>query len=131
MDWLFVVKPAAAAPDGGSSAKRHLLELAETEPRREWCLSRWRRTAAGDRLWIHVASPVREVAAVADIEGEPFEAAGNPRQPWRVRATLSPAATRRLHSDPVPLHLPANRHPQGVTRVKDADLALLLRRASL
>ncbi|MFD8271760.1 hypothetical protein [Streptomyces flaveolus] len=131
MDWLFIVKPAAAAPDGGSSAKRHLLELAETEPRREWCLSRWRRMAAGDRLWIYVASPVREVAAVAEIEGEPFEAAGNPRQPWRVPATLSPAATRRLHSDPVPLHLLANRHPQGVTRVKDADLALLLRHAGL
>lgn len=94
MDWLFIVKPAAAAPDGGSSAKRHLLELAETEPRREWCLSRWRRMAAGDRLWIYVASPVREVAAVAEIEGEPFEAAGNPVS----RGASGRRSVRRRHA---------------------------------
>lgn len=131
MDWLFIVKPADTAPGSGPSAKSSMLELAGTAPRREWCLSRWRRMAPGDRLWIYFAAPVREIAAVADIEDEPYEVAGNPRQPWRFVATLNLAATRRLHRDPVPLHALSNRHPQGVTRVKDGDLALLLDHAGL
>ncbi|MFE9684344.1 hypothetical protein ACFYXC_06295 [Streptomyces sp. NPDC002701] len=131
MDWLFIVKPADASASGGSAAKDDMLALAETAPRREWCLSRWRRVAAGDRLWIYFASPVQEIAAVADIEDEPYEVAGNPRQPWRFAATLNPAATRRLHRDPVPLRALSNRNPQGVTRVKDGDLGLLLERAGL
>ncbi|MEV5432018.1 hypothetical protein [Streptomyces sp. NPDC052701] len=131
MDWLFIVKPADTAPDGGSCAKDRMLELAETAPRREWCLSRWRRMAPGDRLWIYFAAPVREIAAVAEIEDEPYEVAGSPPQPWRFTATLNPAATRRLHRDPVPLHVLSNRHPQGVTRVKDGDLGLLLDHAGL
>ncbi|GGZ04274.1 hypothetical protein GCM10010365_24010 [Streptomyces poonensis] len=40
VDWLFIVKPAGTVPDGGSSAKDRMLELVETAPRREWCLSR-------------------------------------------------------------------------------------------
>src|SRR5690242_17832560 len=58
VDWLFIVKPADTASDGGSSSKDRMLELAETAPRREWCLSRWRRTAPGDRLWIYFAAPL-------------------------------------------------------------------------
>ncbi|MGV9253080.1 hypothetical protein [Streptomyces sp. NPDC003697] len=131
MDWLFIVKPTDGDPDGGALAKDRMLGLAETAPRREWCLSRWRRMAPGDRLWIYFASPVREIAAVAEIEEEPYEVAGSPRQPWRVTATLNPAATRRLHLDPVPLHALSNRHPQGVTRVRDGDLGLLLEHAGL
>jgi hypothetical protein len=131
VDWLFIVKPADTAPEGGSSGKDRMLELADTAPRREWCLSRWRRMAPGDRLWIYFAAPVREIAAVAEIEDEPFEVAGSPRQPWRFVATLDPVATRRLHRDPVPLHALSNRHPQGVTRVKAADLGLLLDHAGL
>ncbi|MFE4053179.1 hypothetical protein [Streptomyces sp. YIM B13518] len=131
MDWLFIVKPADTASDGGSSSKDRMLELAETAPRREWCLSRWRRTAPGDRLWIYFAAPLREIAAVADIEGEPYEVSGDPRRPWRFTATLDPSATRRLHRDPVPLHALSNRHPQGVTRVKEGDLGLLLEHAGL
>ncbi|WP_221357134.1 EVE domain-containing protein [Streptomyces beigongshangae] len=131
MDWLFIVKPEGASADGGSSAKDRMLALAETAPRREWCLSRWRRMAPGDRLWIYFASPVREIAAVADIEDEPYEVTGSPRQPWKFTATLDPAATRRLHRDPVPLHVLSNRNPQGVTRVKEKDLGLLLDHAGL
>ncbi|GAA2277845.1 hypothetical protein GCM10010145_58550 [Streptomyces ruber] len=131
MDWLFIVKPADTAPDGGSSAKDRMLELAERAPHRVWCLSRWRRMAPGDRLWIYFAAPVREIAAVAEIDDEPYEVAGSPRQPWRFPATLHLDATRRLHRDPVPLHALSNRHPQGVTRVKDSDLRLLLDHAGL
>jgi hypothetical protein len=131
VDWLFIVKPADTAPDGGSSAKDRMLELAETAPHREWCLSRWRSMAPGDRLWIYFAAPVREIAAVAEIEDAPYEVTGSPRQPWRFTATLDPAATRRLHRDPVPLHALSNRHPQGVTRVKESDLGLLLEHAGL
>ncbi|GAA2427010.1 hypothetical protein [Streptomyces macrosporus] len=129
-DWLFIVRPADTA-DGEPSTKDRYLELAETAPRREWCLSRRRRVAAGDRLWIYFASPVREIAAVAAIEGEPRAAPENPRQPWKFPAALLPDATRRLHRDPVPLRALSNRHPQGVTRVKDEDLPLLLRHAGL
>jgi hypothetical protein len=131
LDWLFIVKPADTAPGGGSSDKDHMLHLAETAPRQAWCLSRWRRMVPGDRLWIYFAAPVREIAAVAGIEEEPYEVAGSPRQPWRFTATLDLAATRRLHHDPVPLHALSNRHPQGVTRVKEADLGLLLDHAGL
>ncbi|GGM16114.1 hypothetical protein GCM10010129_70400 [Streptomyces fumigatiscleroticus] len=131
MDWLFIVKPADTVPDGGSSAKDRMLELAETAPRREWCLSRWRRMTPGDRLWIYFAAPVRQIAAVAEIDREPYEVMGSPRQPWRFTATLDPDATRRLHRDPVPLHVLSNRHPQGVTRVKESDLELLLDHAGL
>ncbi|WP_336319861.1 hypothetical protein [Streptomyces lavendofoliae] len=131
MDWLFIVKPADTAPDGGSSDKDHMLHLAESAPRQAWCLSRWRRMAPGDRLWIYFASPVREIAAVAVIDDEPHEVSGSPRQPWRFTATLDAAATRRLHRDPVPLRALSNQHPQGVTRVKDADLGLLLHHAGL
>ncbi|MDG9706368.1 hypothetical protein [Streptomyces sp. DH37] len=130
-DWLFIVKPSDAAADGGPSAKDLYLELARTAPEREWCLSRRRRMAAGDRLWVYFASPVREVAAMAEIGGEPYEVPGNARQPWKFPATLHLEATRSLHRDPVPLHALANRHPQGVTRVGPADLALLLRHAGL
>ncbi|MDO0929467.1 hypothetical protein QQY24_30185 [Streptomyces sp. TG1A-8] len=126
MDWLFIVKPADTAPDGGARARDRMLELAETAPRREWCLSRWRRMGPGDRLWIYFAAPLREIAAVAEIEDEPYEVAAGQRQPWRFTAKLDAAATRRLHRDPVPLHALSNRHPQGVTRVKDDDLGLLL-----
>ncbi|MEV6613202.1 hypothetical protein AB0N31_04830 [Streptomyces sp. NPDC051051] len=131
MDWLFIMKPADTVADGVSSGKDRMLELAGTEPRREWCLSRWRRMAPGDRLWIYFAAPVREIAAVAEIEDKPYEVTGSPRRPWRFTATLNPAATRRLHRDPVPLHALSNRHPQGVTRVKDSDLELLLKHAGL
>ncbi|MEU6810495.1 hypothetical protein ABZ920_16170 [Streptomyces sp. NPDC046831] len=135
MDWLFIVKPTDTGLDdgssAGSSAKDRMLALAETAPRREWCLSRWRRMASGDRLWIYFASPVREIAAVAEIEDEPYEVTGSPRQPWRFTATLNAAATRRLYLDPVPLHALSNRHPQGVTRVRDGDLGLLLDHAGL
>ncbi|WP_413759664.1 hypothetical protein [Streptomyces sp. MMBL 11-3] len=131
MDWLFIVKPGTDSAGGGSSAKDDMLALAGTEPRREWCLSRWRRVTAGDRLWIYFASPVREIAAVADIEDEPYEVSGSPRQPWKFTATLNLDATRRLHRDPVPLHALSNRNPQGVTRVKDCDLHLLLEHAGL
>jgi len=130
-DWLFIVRPAETAAGDASAAKDRMLELAETAPRREWCLSRRRRMSPGDRLWIYFAAPVKEVAAVAEIEGEPYEVPGSPRQPWRFPATLDPAATRALHRNPVPLRALANRHPQGVTRVQGADLGLLLRHAGL
>jgi len=131
VDWLFIVKPADASAGGGSAAKDRMLALAETSPRREWCLSRRRRMAPGDRLWIYFASPVQQIAAVAEIEDEPYEVGGSPRQPWRFTATLNPAATRRLHCDPVPLHALSNRNPQGVTRVRDGDVGLLLDHAGL
>ncbi|GAA2386881.1 hypothetical protein GCM10010420_07190 [Streptomyces glaucosporus] len=130
-DWLFIVRPGDAAGDGGPSVKERYLGFAETSPRRNWCLSRRRRMAAGDRLWVYFASPVREVAAMAEIDGEPREAPGNPWQPWTFPATLDAGATRNLCRNPVPLHALSNRRPQGVTRVRDEDLPLLLRHAGL
>lgn len=130
-DWLFIVKSTEPTLDGELVTKERALELAEKARRGDWWLSRWRRMEAKDRVWLHFASPVKEIAAVAEVEGEPREVTGDSEYPWRFPGTLSPEATRRLYRNPVPLRALVDQHPQGVTRVKDEDLKLLLRHAGL
>ncbi|MFJ4339121.1 hypothetical protein [Streptomyces sp. NPDC088915] len=130
-DWLFILKPTEMTADGGLSSKDRVLELAETAPSQEWWLARQRRMTPGDRIWIYFAAPVKEVAAVAEVEDEPFEVTGDVQYPWRFRASLDRDATRALHRSPVPLAALTNQHPQGVPRVRDSDLALFLKHADL
>jgi hypothetical protein len=130
-DWLFIVNPTDTTMDGDFSSKERVLELAKTAPRREWWLARRRHMAAGDRIWIYFATPVKEVAAVAEVEGKPYEVAGDAEYPWRFPAVLNLKATRALYRSPVPLAALANQHPQGVPLVRDSDLQLFLTHAKL
>ncbi|WP_405891327.1 hypothetical protein OG427_38615 [Streptomyces sp. NBC_00133] len=130
-DWLFILDPTDTTMDGDLSSKDRVLELAKTAPRREWWLARRRHMAPGDRIWIYFAAPLKEVAAVTEVEGEPYEVTGEAQHPWRFRAALNLDATRALYRSPVPLAALANQHPQGVPLVRDSDLALFLRHAEL
>ncbi|MFE9764776.1 hypothetical protein ACFYPC_09635 [Streptomyces sp. NPDC005808] len=130
-DWLFIVDPTDTTMDGDHSSKDRVLELAKTAPRREWWLARRRHMAPGDRIWIYFATPVKEVAAVAEVEGVPYEVTGDAEYPWRFPAVLNLEATRALYRAPVPLAALANQHPQGVRLVKDAELELFLTHAEL
>ncbi|MFF1272711.1 EVE domain-containing protein [Streptomyces marokkonensis] len=130
-DWLFIVNPTDTTMDSDYSSKERVLKLARTVPRRDWWLARRRHMAPGDRIWIYFATPVKEVAAVADVVGEPYEVTGDAEYPWRFPAVLNLVATRALYRSPVPLSSLANQHPQGVPLVRDSDLALFLAHAKL
>ncbi|WP_432011910.1 hypothetical protein [Streptomyces cucumeris] len=130
-DWLFILDPSEPNLDGKHPTKDRVLDLAKTASRREWWLARRRHMAAGDRIWIYFATPVMEVAAVADVQGEPWEVSGDAKYPWRVQAALNLEGTRALYRSPVPLAAMSNQHPQGVPLVRDSDLALLLSHAKV
>ena len=129
-DWLYILNPKAKTVNGENHTKDGLLKLAETAPERDWWLSRPRHIAAGDRIWIYLSSPVKEVAAMAEVEGEPYEVTDTD-YPWRFSVVLHLQATRALCQAPVTLSALANRHPQGVTGVKPDDLELLRKHAGL
>ncbi|MFF4653080.1 hypothetical protein [Streptomyces sp. NPDC001380] len=130
-DWLYILDPTVATMDGRPSSRKQVRLCAETAPRAEWWLTRRRLMSPGDRLWIYFSAPEKVVAAMADVTGEPYEVPDDTERPWRVRAVLHREATLALDRDPVPLAALTNRHPQGVTRVKEADLELLMRHARL
>ncbi|MGW7128862.1 hypothetical protein ACWGIA_11080 [Streptomyces bobili] len=130
-DWLYIVDPTEPSPDGQRLTKDRVLKQAETEPRQRWWLSRPRHMVPGDRIWIYFATPVKEVAAVAEVEGPPYGVAGDTKFPFRFPALLNFPATRALHQNPVPLATLSNRHAQGVTFVKANDIGLLLSHAGL
>ncbi|CAL9304556.1 EVE domain-containing protein [Streptomyces rochei] len=130
-DWLFIVKPTDTTMDGDYSSKERVLDLAKTAPRREWWLARRRHMSPGDRIWVYFATPVKEVAAVAEVVGEPYEVLGDAKYPWRFPAVLNLGATRALYRSPVPLSALANQHPQGIPLVRDSDLPILLKHAKL
>ncbi|MEU2539418.1 hypothetical protein [Streptomyces iakyrus] len=69
--------------------------------------------ALGDRIWVYFTTPVKEVAAVAEVVGEPYEALGDAEYLWRFQAVPNLGATRALYRSPVPLSALANQHPQS------------------
>jgi hypothetical protein len=127
---LYIVSPEDRKLDGQPATKERMLKLAETAPRGSWWLSRPRHMAPGDRIWIYFATPVKEVAAMAEVEGAPYEVTDT-EYPFRFPAVLNLRATRALHQHPVPLAALTNQHPQGVTLVKANDIGLLLKHAGL
>ncbi|MGW6360821.1 hypothetical protein ACWFR5_38050 [Streptomyces sp. NPDC055092] len=130
-DWLFILDPTEPKLNGKHPTKERVLDLAKAAPGGEWWLARRRYMAVGDRIWIYFAAPVMEVAAVADVEGEPWEVTGDAKYPWRFRAALNLKATEALYRLPVALAAMSNQNPQGVPLVRDVDLALFRTHAKL
>lgn len=130
-DWLYTLKATDTTSDGQLSTPARLLELAETAPRRAWWLAAKRHMAPGDRVWFYCTTPYAVVAAVAEVEEEPYEVIGDAGYPWRFPATLFRDATRSLHKNPVPLSELSNKHPQGVIGVRDVDLVTFLAHAGM
>jgi hypothetical protein len=98
---------------------------------RPWWLAACRALAPGERLWIYFSSPLQYVAAMAEVDEEPYVIDGDPEYPWRFGATLHRDATIALNRAPVPLSRLTNQHPQGVFRATADDIAILTRAASL
>ncbi|MFJ9054954.1 hypothetical protein [Streptomyces sp. NPDC102409] len=88
-DWIYILNPNKDALDGEPSDKDRVRRLAHTDPERDFWLSRRNRMNRGDRLWFFFTSPESEVAGVADVLGEPYEAGPpDPEFAYRVDVTL-------------------------------------------
>ncbi|MBB6439353.1 EVE domain-containing protein [Streptomyces candidus] len=130
-NWIYCLRPAQTLMDGELATKEWVSALSETLPDRELCLAARRYMEPGDRVWFYFATPVREIAALAEVRSAPYELPGGSGPRWKVAVALDPHATSALCDQPVPLVALANQHPQGVFRATAADLALLEAHAGL
>ncbi|MCF2534000.1 hypothetical protein [Yinghuangia soli] len=130
-NWYYILNPTLTTMNGHLSTPDSVLHLARTAPRDDWWLAAKRHIAAGDRIWIYFATPLKQVAAMADVDGAPYEISGDRRNKWRFPATLNLGATQALNRSPVPLSELSNQRPQGVFSATAEDLQLLLKHAGL
>lgn len=131
-DWIYILNPNKDTLDGEPSDKDRMRRLAHTDPERDFWLSRRNRMNRGDRLWFFFTSPESEVAAVAGVLGEPYEAGPpDPEFAYRVDVTLLPGPTAALHDHPVGRDELELGQIRSVQKVKPGALKILLERAGL
>ncbi|MFF4794834.1 EVE domain-containing protein [Streptomyces sp. NPDC001276] len=117
--------------DGEPSTKETIRRLAHDDPELDLWLSRRNRMARGDRLWFFFSQPESAVAAVAEVDGEPYEDPDEPDFSYRVDATLLPKATDALCRNPVGRDELGLGQVRSVQKVKPQALPVLLARAGL
>ncbi|PWI09047.1 hypothetical protein DIZ27_18915 [Streptomyces sp. NWU339] len=130
-DWIYILNPNKDTLDGELSDKETMHRLAEEDPGLELWLSRRNRMKRGDRLWFFFTHPESAVAAVAEVNGEPWENLEDPGVPYLVGATLLPEATKALYRDPVGRDELGLGQVRSVQKVKPEALSVLLARAGL
>lgn len=131
-EWLYPVDPKTADRDGKPPRPDRYLKFAEAGRTQFWGLRAKRHIQLGDRLWVYFKLPLGIVAAMAEVEDEPYEIQDDPDGfLWEFPAALNLEATRALNLDPVPLSALSNQRPQGVGGVSDADLVTFLRHAGM
>ncbi|MFD8522132.1 EVE domain-containing protein [Streptomyces capillispiralis] len=130
-DWIYILDPRKDTLDGEPSDKETMRQLAEEEPELELWLSRRNRMRPGDRLWFYFTGPESAVAAVAEVDEEPWEEPDDPDVSFLVAATLLPEATKALHREPVGRAELALGQVRSVQKVKPEALPVLLARAGL
>ncbi|CAL9318731.1 hypothetical protein [Streptomyces labedae] len=130
-DWIYILNPNKDTLDGEPSDKETMLRLAEEEPALELWLSRRNRMKTGDRLWFFFTHPESAVAAVAEVDEEPWDDPEDPDVPYLVGATLLTAATRALYRVPVSRDELGLGQVRSVQTVKPQALPVLLKRAGL
>ncbi|MGJ3561744.1 hypothetical protein ACR6C2_39985 [Streptomyces sp. INA 01156] len=94
-DWIYILNPNKDTLDGEPSDKETMHRLAEEDPGLELWLSRRNRMKRGDRLWFFFTHPESAVAAVAEVNGEPWENLEDPGVPYLVGRLCSPRRRRR------------------------------------
>lgn len=131
-EWLYPVDPKTADRDGVPPTPDRYLRLAEAGRTSFWGLRAKRHIELGDRLWVYFKLPLGIVAAMAEVEDEPYEIQDDPDEfLWEFPAVLNLVATRALNRNPVPLAALSNQRPQGVRGVPDRDLVTFLRHAGM
>ncbi|WP_225994801.1 MULTISPECIES: EVE domain-containing protein [Streptomyces] len=131
-DWIYILNPSKHSLDGEPFDKDTVRRLAHQDPEGDFWLSRRNRMNPGDRLWFFFTSPDSEVAAVADVMGEPYEAdPPDPESVYRVDVTLLSGPTDALHGDPVGRDELQLGQVRSVQRVEPGALEILLERAGL
>ncbi|WP_433454037.1 hypothetical protein ACQPXS_38395 [Streptomyces sp. CA-142005] len=85
----------------------------------------------GDRLWFFFSAPESAVAAVAEVDGEPYEDPEDPDFSYRVEVTLLPEETDSMYRAPVRREELGLGQVRFVQKVKPEALPVLLARASL
>ncbi|MFI9803449.1 hypothetical protein ACIHEJ_03595 [Streptomyces sp. NPDC052301] len=130
-DWIYILDPGRDTLDGEPSDKETLRRLAEEEPELDLWLSRRNRMVRGDRLWFFFSRPEAAVAAVAEVDGEPYEDPDDPDSAYRVEVTLLPEGTRALFRSPVGREELGLGQVRSVQKVKPEALPVLLARAGL
>ncbi|MFE1507032.1 hypothetical protein [Streptomyces sp. NPDC058726] len=130
-DWIYILNPNKDTLDGETSDKETMRRLAEEEPELELWLSRRNRMKHGDRLWFFYTSPESAVAAVAEVDEEPWDDPEDPDVSYLVGATLLTAATQALYRAPVGRDELGLGQVRSVQTVKPQALPVLLERAGL
>ncbi|NEA49278.1 EVE domain-containing protein [Streptomyces sp. SID10815] len=130
-DWIYILDPNKDTVDGEPSGKETIHRLAQEEPELDLWLSRRNRMSPGDRLWFFFSRPESAVAAVAEVDAEPYEDPADPEFPYRVEATLLPEATDALYGSPVGREELGLGQVRSVQKVKPEALSVLLARAGL
>jgi hypothetical protein len=130
-DWIYILNPNKDTLDGEPSDKETMLRLAEEEPALELWLSRRNRMKTGDRLWFFFTHPESAVAAVAEVDEEPWDDPEDPDVSYLVGATLLTAATQALYRAPVGRDALGLGQVRSVQTVKPQALPVLLERAGL
>ncbi|MGR6973893.1 EVE domain-containing protein [Streptomyces cynarae] len=130
-DWIYILNPNKDTLDGEPSDKETIRRLAHEEPELDLWLSRRNRMSRGDRLWFFFSSPESAIAAVAEIDGEPYEDPDDPDFSYRVDVTLQPQATEALYRNPVKREDLGLGQVRSVQKVKPQALPVLLTRAGL
>ncbi|MGC2996923.1 hypothetical protein ACPF8X_00530 [Streptomyces sp. G35A] len=130
-DWIYILNPNKDTLDGEPSDKETMRRLAEEEPELELWLSRRNRMRQGDRLWFFFTHPESAVAAVAEVDEEPWEDLDDPDGSYLVAVTLLPEATKALYRAPVGREELSLGQVRSVQTVKPEALPVLLARAGL
>ncbi|GAA2423568.1 hypothetical protein [Streptomyces glaucus] len=130
-DWIYILNPHRDTLDSEPFGKETVRRLAEEEPELELWLGRRNRMRPGDRLWFFFTSPDAAVAAVAEVDEEPWEEPDDPDVTYLVAATLLPEATKALYRDPVSREELGLGQVRSVQKVKPEALPVLLKRAGL
>ncbi|MFJ3806496.1 hypothetical protein ACIPWE_09015 [Streptomyces sp. NPDC090073] len=131
-DWIYILNPNKDTFGAEPSTKDTVRRLAHKDSELDLWLSRRNRMNPGDRLWIFFTSPDSEVAAVADILGEPSEAdPPDLKFPYRVDVALLPGLTDALCGNPVGRDELELGQVRSVQKVKPGALKILLARAGL
>ncbi|WP_317446361.1 EVE domain-containing protein [Streptomyces collinus] len=128
-DWIYILNPNKDTLDGEPSTKETIRRLAHEEPELDLWLSRRNRMSPGDRLWFFFSQPESAVAALAEVDKEPYEDPEDPEFSYRVEVTLLPEATDALCGSPVGREELGLGQVRSVQKVKPEVLPVLLARA--
>ncbi|GGX06570.1 hypothetical protein GCM10010297_30160 [Streptomyces malachitofuscus] len=130
-DWIYILNPNKDTLDDEPSDKETMRRLAEEEPALELWLSRRNRMEIGDRLWFFFTHPESAVAAVAEVDKEPWDDPEDPEVSYLVGVTLLDEATQALYRAPVSRDELGLGQVRSVQKVKPQALPVLLERAGL